>query len=313
MYLIYKAVFESMEQERVMPDFVSKFVCERCHHESSCKGNLIKHLNKKNACPATHSNVSREDVVKNLTRASVKPKTFHCDFCDKAFSTSQGRCQHKKTCSKHPDKEVKVMLVIMQKRIEELEYELKRQKNGSNATIVNNTNNIQNQQIINNTIVINNFGNENTGYITPELLTYCLSNPKKGISYLIEQIHYNKDYPENHNLRCKSLKNNVFERFVNAQWTRCDASNTLDELIKKGYRILEAHFAETFLSDPGFFDDQDKVENMQRFRQVLTDKTSNEYHSVKRDLRLLVKDKTMYLLEFVEPMDDNATITRSLM
>ncbi len=128
---------------------------------------------------------------------------------------------------------------------------------------------------------------------------------------MIEQIHYNKDYPENHNLRCKSLKKNVFERFVDAQWTLCDASNTLDELIKKGYRILEEHFAETFLSAPDFYDDQDKVENMQRFRQVLTDKTSTDYHSVKRDLRLLVKDKTMYLLEFVEP-DDKATISTSV-
>jgi hypothetical protein len=169
----------------------------------------------------------------------------------------------------------------------------------NNTTINNNTYNIQ----------LNNFGNENTTYLPPELLTYCLSNPKKGISYLIEQIHYNNDYPENHNLRCKSLKNNIFERFVDTKWTLCDASNTLDELIKKGYRILEAHFAETFLSDPEFFDDEDRVENMQRFRQVLNDKKSNDYHSVKRDLRLLVKDKTMYVLEFVEPMENDVAST----
>jgi hypothetical protein len=144
-------------------------------------------------------------------------------------------------------------------KFDELESELIRQKRENNSSIVNNTNNIQNQQIINNTIVINNFGNENTTYLTPELLTFCLSNPKKGISYLIEQIHYNNDYPENHNLRCKSLKNNIFETLVDTQWTLCDASNTLDELIKKGFRILEAHFAETFLSEPDFFDDEDRA------------------------------------------------------
>jgi hypothetical protein len=122
------------------------------------------------------------------------------------------------------------------------------------------------------------------------------------MSSLIEKIHYNKDYPENHNLRCKSLKNKVFEKYNNAQWTLCDASNTLDELIKKGYKILEAHFAETFLRDPYFFDDEDRVEAIQRFRHVLTDKTSQDYHAVKRDLRLLVKDKTMYLLELIETL-----------
>jgi hypothetical protein len=197
----------------------------------------------------------------------------------------------------------------LQAQINELRGELKKQKESSQAstsTSVVNTNS-HNNTTINNTynIQLNNFGNENMSCITPELLTYCLTNPKKGMSSLIETIHYNKDYPENHNLRCKSLKNNIFEKCIDAQWTLCDASNTLDELIKKGYRILEAHFAETFLSDPDFFDDEHRVETMQRFRQVLTDKTSNDYHSVKRDLRLLVKDKTMYLLEMIEPVDNS--------
>jgi cell division septum initiation protein DivIVA len=211
----------------------------------------------------------------------------------------------------------------LQAQINELRGELQKQKGSSGSStstsIVNNNTTSHNNTTINNTYNIlnyqqlNNFGQENMSCLTPELLTFCLTNPKKGMSSLIEKIHYNKDYPENHNLRCKSLKNNIFERFVDTQWMHCDASNTLDELIKKGYRILEAHFAETFLSDPDFFDDEHRVESMQRFRQVLTDKTNYDYHSVKRDLRLLVKDKTMYLLEMVEPTEpsldnENSTV-----
>lgn len=285
------------------------FTCKRCGHSATTKGNLIQHLRSKRTCSAKNDDVPREELIEELQKREYKTDTTNCSFCKKLLSKSQ-IARHRKTCPKKHE-----VIQITTKELEQLTQKIKndiineiRQQpqlvcttnNGTiNNTTINNTYNLQ----------LNSFGNENTTYLPSELLTYCLSNPKKGISYLIEQIHYNKDYPENHNLRCKSLKNNIFERFVDTKWTLCDASNTLDELIRKGYRILEAHFAETFLSDPYFFDDENRVENMQRFRQVLNDKKSNDYHSVKRDLRLLVKDKTMYVLEFVEPMENDTPST----
>jgi hypothetical protein len=167
-----------------------------------------------------------------------------------------------------------------------------------NITIntTNNNNIINTQNTTNNiTQTINNFGNETTSHLSPEFLEHCLRNPKKGMSKLIENIHYNPDVPENHNLRCRSLKQNTFEKLVDAEWRICDASNTLDELIRKGYRILNAHYAENVQSDPSFFDDEDKVRMYEHFR-FLSDTSCNDYYAVKRDLRLLIKDRTVYLL-----------------
>jgi hypothetical protein len=250
-------------------------------------------------------------------------------LCHKVTSKSQ-LSRHKKLCkAKHHKQEQISQEILVEPEItkEDLKAEIKQLKlqlekleqqfagsqastSGTinNTTINNNTQNNTNNININ--IQVNNFGQENTSYLTPEFLTFCLSNPKKGISSLIESIHYNKEFPENHNLRCKSLKKNTFEKFVDTQWTLCDASNTLDELIKKGYRILESHFAEHYLSDPDFFDDEDRAEAIQRFRLVLTDKTCQDYYAVKRDLRLLVKDKTMYLLELVEAAPQNIEGTK---
>jgi hypothetical protein len=298
--------------------------CKRCGYSATTKASLIRHLQSKSPCHTTDDKTPREVLIEQLQRREHKTDTTHCPTCNKIVAKSN-IARHKKVCKNNAQKDTEHMVQVSvktlhnlqaqiqhnQAQIDELRNELKKQKEDSPGTsqastsIVNNTT-INNANTYN--IQLNNFGNENMSCLTPELLTYCLTNPKKGMSSLIEKIHYNKDYPENHNLRCKSLKNNIFERFIDAQWTLCDASNTLDELIKKGYRILEAHFAETFLSNPDFFDDEDKVENMQRFRQVLNDKKSNDYYSVKRDLRLLVKDKTMYLLEMVEPVDSNETI-----
>ena len=292
----------------------SMYTCERCGYETALKGCLVRHLQNKKVCLAKISNIDRKDLLSRLISKEYKTQTTTCEFCNKVVSKPV-IARHKKTCKNRCESSQQSSQMVpeydalshdtLHKLKQLIKNEILQEMNSNQAStsIINNNTTINNNNTYN--IQLNNFGNENTSYLTPEFLTYCLSNPKKGMSFLIEKIHYNKDYPENHNLRCKSLKNNMFERFVDTQWTLCDASNTLDELIKKGYRILEAHFAETYLSNPDFFDDEDRAQSLQRFRTVLTDKTSNEYYSVKRDLRLLVKDKTMYLLELVEPIYSN--------
>jgi len=296
-----------------MPTDTDKsFTCVRCGYHTTTKVCMVRHLQTKRPCPTTNSCKDRSELIQALTTREYKTVTIICHQCQKTVS-KPGYARHRKLCkAKHEKNERKAQehqsshadqvepevtkeeFLKLKAELEHLKQQISGSQAASSSTINNTTNNI------NINIQLNNFGQENTSYLTPEFLTYCLSNPKKGMSSLIETLHYNKDFPENHNLRCKSLKNNVFEKFVDTQWTLCDASNTLDELIKKGYRILESHFAEQFSNDPDFFDDENRVENMQRFRQVLTDKTSQDYHAVKRDLRLLVKDKTMYLLELVE-------------
>jgi hypothetical protein len=284
------------------------YTCERCGFQTTLKGSLVRHLQNKKVCPAKVKNIGRQELLSRLVTREYKTETTICEFCNKTISKPV-IARHKKTCKQREQPTLKVTeydgiseetlqklkQIIKQEVLEEIEH--------SKTSVVNNIN--HNTTINNNTfnIQLNSFGNENMSYLTPEFLTYCLRNPKKGLSSLIEMIHYNKDYPENHNLRCKSLKNNVFERFVDTHWTLCDASNTLDELIRKGYRILESHISQQSSNDPDFYDDENTVYAIQRFRVVLTDKQSQDYYSVKRDLRLLVKDKTMYLLELVEPVE----------
>lgn len=79
------------------------------------------------------------------------------------------------------------------------------------------------------------------------------------------------------------------------------ASNTLDELIRKGYRVLNLHYMAHFINDPEYQDDEVKRQVVEKFR-FLSDKTCTDYYAVKRDLRLLVKNKTLYV---VAPPDQN--------
>lgn len=266
------------------------FTCERCGHESTTKGNLIIHLKKKNACSTTNSQRTREEIIISLTRVSDKPKIHGCNYCELMFSTPQGKHQHIKICPNHPANELRNKVNKMEKIIEQLQTELKSHKLSGNTT-----NNIQNQQNNNINIILNNFGNETTPQFTPEFLNHCLLNPSKGLTSLIEKIHYNPELPENYNLRHKSTKNNTLQKFIDHNWHDCDASNTLDELIRKGYRILNAYYTDQVANDPSIVEDEMKAMIYGKFR-FLGDKRSLEYSAVKRDLRLLVKDKTIFLL-----------------
>ncbi len=266
-----------------------EFVCERCGQEATTKGNLIQHLKKKKPCVASISTRSREDVITSLTRTSEKNKLYECNHCSLRFSTPAGKCKHQKVCTIHLEEEMQVRMANMENLIKELQQELQLHKQG--PTICTNIANQQN----NISIVMNNYGHENTSHLTNEFLNHCLLNPSKGLTSLIEKIHYCQEVPENHNIRHKSTKQSILQKFINQNWHDCDASNTLDELIKKGYRILNAYYSDHVANDPLIFEDELTARMYEKFR-FLSDKKSQEYNAVKRELRLLVKDKTIFLL-----------------
>jgi hypothetical protein len=175
--------------------------------------------------------------------------------------------------------------------------ELLKSKNVVNNNIVHNNSGTYTQININvgQGGPLNNYGDEDISHLSDDFLSYCLMNPKKGMTNLIQNIHYNKDVPENHNLRFKSDKKNLFEKWVDSEWRLCDASNTLDELIKKGYKILNSHYTDFLMNDTSLMDDEMKQIMMERFR-FLGDTKCTDYYDVKRNLRVLIKDRTMYLL-----------------
>jgi predicted HicB family RNase H-like nuclease len=293
-----------------------QFTCKRCGHDSSSKSNLLTHLRRKKPCKAAEGAISIDDYIEELLHKEYNEKTYDCEFCSTKFNSRSNKSRHKKTCEKALEAkqqatnnviiqkltvltEQNTVLLqqnsILSKRLQEVESKI---SNNVNKQITNNnvTNNIIN-------INLNNFGDENISYLTPEFLSYCIMNPRKGMTSLIENIHYNNSYPENQNIRCKSLKQNMFEKFVNSEWRACDATNTLDELIRKGYRILNTHYTDNLMNDPEILEDEIKQRAYEKFR-FLSDPSCQDYFAVRREIRLLIKDRTMYLIASPEENSD---------
>lgn len=284
------------------------WICKRCLHATSTKSNLLSHLRNKKTCVVDHEeggiDVNVNDYIEDLLRVVQDPKKFACSFCNYQFNHSQSMYRHLKTCKKklqlEKEKENKdekdIIIEQLQAQIQQFKLQQGQSSNTmvNNGTIINNTFNI--------TINKNNFGAEDTSYITDDFIKYCIENPSKGITELIENIHYNPEHPENHNIRCKSLKKNIYEKLVDSEWTLCDASNTLDELIKKGYRIMNTYYMDNIHNDTDIQDDEILQAKYQFFR-FLSDKSSNQYYSVKRELRLLIKARTDTLYVLALPLE----------
>lgn len=273
-----------------------EYKCERCGYDTPQKGNLVTHLKAKTPCTVKFSNISREVLLEGLKKPPPTHTRTKCTSCDKEIS-KHNVARHRSTC-KGKKTDTASSSLSNDKIVEELRDEVKglRADLAKLLQIPGVVNNITNNNI-NNTLNINmnSYGNEDISHLTHDMLSHCLFNPSKGLPQLIDNIHYNPNVPTNHNLRFKSSKHNSFEKLIGEQWHECDASNTLDELIRKGYKVLNAHYAEFYMTNPEYTENEMKQRALERFR-FLSDKTSNEYHSVKRDLRLLVKDRTMYVI-----------------
>lgn len=283
----------------ITPSATPEYRCERCGDRKSTKSNLLQHLRKQKPCKTTFSVRSREEVINDILAPPLYEQNgdnkYACDYCNKALASAPSKCQHKKICPRRPEMMMQTMIRNLQEELNKSKndiIDLRNQLTQSGVTNINNTT-IHNQQ--NNIVIVNNYGSEIVPQLTPEFLNNCLLNPSKGLPSLIEKIHYNPELPENHNIRHKSTKQNLFQKCIDSNWHDCDASNTLDDLIKKGYRILSSFFSEHIATDPSYGEDEMKMMMYEKFR-FLGDKKSLEYSAVKRDLRLLVKDKTIYLL-----------------
>ena len=190
-----------------------EYKCERCHYFAKHKGNIKKHLQRKNPCRPIHSDISVEELLEKLN----KPKDgFACNKCNKIFKTSQGKYQHQKRCKQE-------LVVFEEKKndnqkIQELENELKLMKElfiekMQSQNITNNNNNItkiKNQQ--NNTNLFISFNDKENIH---KLIKGCqetilqlekVRSKDKCFSIYIDAAHFNPEHPETHNIKLTNLK-----------------------------------------------------------------------------------------------------------
>jgi uncharacterized C2H2 Zn-finger protein len=256
------------------------FKCEYCKYTSKRKYNLLRHQNavhskndseintrqegiksEQNVMPKSDFGIQKTDfginstVENNNEKIDKNDTSFNCYKCAKIYKTKKHLIEHEKKCnglsiltcpkcmktfsnrhnkSAHIKKNnCKARSIIHAINPESKTINIEGNHNTANMNTINNiTNNY-----------INNFGNERTDYITfDDMIKILRLSGDSIIPRYIEFKHFNKDFPENNNIKYE--KNNDCLIKKDGEWKITNINNLSTKLIDKNSSEINNYYLE---------------------------------------------------------------------
>jgi len=267
-----------LERKNICAPLLEDVSIETIYERYNLKKTKKQHLNDTQIAPfdtqiapfdtqLNSTNSTQLAPKQHLTSTQTAPKKHFlapnknmCEFCEKTFTRKTGLTKHLKCCKQkkifEDEKDIKIEVLEKEKEIMTKEYEGLKDKiedllielSKKNSITTNNNNSTTNMtnshNTIHNTININNYGNENTDYLKNEYLNNLLQGAFTAIPKLIENIHFNPKYPENHNIKITNKKEPYIKIRKNDKWELQDKKETLETLVDDKYYLLEDHYGE---------------------------------------------------------------------
>jgi len=225
-----------------------QYNCDNCNFTFYLKSNYNRHLK-------TKKHVSTiEDSLQAMVKSQKEPKksqkepqksqkepNFLCDYCNSNFTTYANKRRHEiHRCKENTTiSTTKINKLEIEKK--KLERQITKMLNNT-CTINNNTNTTNNNNNTNNIIVVNNYGKENTDYLTVETLSKLLNRPFDSIQDIIKMLHFNAEHPENHNVKITNKKEQYAMVWVNKIWEVRKKKALIKDMVDKGYMIIDGAY-----------------------------------------------------------------------
>jgi hypothetical protein len=226
------------------------FICEVCNFSSKLKTDLNRHLNTKKHF--TNTEISLQPMVMSPNEPKMSPNepkmspnepTFKCDFCDLYFSTKPNKRRHElHNCKENPST-MKYKIHKLEKEKKKLETKIEKMMDKM-CTINNTTNNTQN------IIIVNNYGKENTDYLTAEKIAKLLDRPYDSIQDLIKMLHFNVEHPENHNVKITNKKEPFALVWNDPIWEIRKKKSVVKDMVDKSYVMIDTTHDEVSYDTP---------------------------------------------------------------
>jgi len=168
-------------------------------------------------------------------------KLFKCDYCYETFNTNPSKRRHEIHFCKSSESLENKKIYKLEKANKNLEKEKKKlekkiEKLLDKVGTVNNNNNT------NNIIVVNNYGKENTDYMTVEKIKKLLNRPYDSVQELIKMLHFNSDHPENHNVKITNKKEPFALVWNDPIWELRKKKTVVKDLVDKGYMMIDTTY-----------------------------------------------------------------------
>lgn len=232
--------------------------CECCNFSSKLKTNYTRHLSTKKHLrninkfdqnqkkgiigsyefPPKPSEIPSKTLQNPPKTSEIAEKKYPCQYCNKIFSRLDNLQRHiKERCKESQNSMTYKELFLetkeqLKQEKEELKTQIKMLLSKVGNTTINNTNNIQ----------LNSYGNENLSHITDSLKDELIKIPYGMIPKMIEQVHFNPNYPENKNIVLTNKNDNKIKVFSGSKWIYKNKNDTIDDLVDGKYFILDTHY-----------------------------------------------------------------------
>jgi len=207
----------------------------------------------------------KHNYIRHLNKKNVCTNFNNCVCakCGKVYKHSSSLVRHKKNCKGKKKKCNNVQTVV-----------------NNNQTIVNNITNIN----ITNNFKLVKFGEENINILTDEIYEKIINKGFKSLTEYIENVHFNKEYPEYHNIYVANLRDEFVLIYTGEAWEIRNEEDIIDKYINYKIDHIENKFDELIEKLP-----QKAIKKFQKFLEEKDDdKTINQ---MKRDLKLLLYNK----------------------
>jgi hypothetical protein len=241
------------------------YSCEYCNFSSKLKGDYNRHLKTKKHLG--NINISLSSMVMstnehkmstnehkmstNEHKMSTNGLVYICDFCHLIFKTKPNKRRHELHYCKQNSS-------IMTNKIKQLEKEKKNLEKEIGklidkvGNVTNNTNNI---------IVVNNYGKENTDYLTVEKIKKLLNRPYDSVQELIKMLHFDSEHPENHNVKITNKKEPYALVWNDSIWELRKKKSVVKDLVDKGYMMIDTTYGNINERNNKYINFQDNFED----------------------------------------------------
>ena len=198
------------------------YFCQRCGYSSHLICDVKRHLTKTAICEPMFNNTDRAVLLQDLGNSAGK-----------AMAKKPPHIKEDETTKDEVIVALRAENEMLRKYVSQLEKDAK---------------------VVNNHIVVNIYGNENKDYINqPDVMIEIFKKVRGGIPFLIKHLHFNKDYPENMNIRITNRSSGRVEFYEKDGWTAYQKKAKLNDLIVSKHLFMESFYDEEMRKRVGDF------------------------------------------------------------
>jgi len=207
-----------------------------------------------------------------------------CQHCNKNYSKKCHLTRHHKTCKlkyipnykalyeqtlneKHKSEENKDKVILQ--LTEQLDKVLDR---------------VGDTHITQNNIILNCYGSESLDHIPDKRKLELLKIPYAMIPKMIEEVHFNKNYPQNNNICIPNKKEPYVKVFSDDKWVYKDKNFAIKDLINKNYLRLEDFYNKRGMTEL----DNNQKSRYTEFQHKKEDENCTIVKEVKKNVELIL-------------------------